>query len=221
MKRKWQIFLSIVLYIIILAYALGFDIWKLVDIRLVLLVLLGTVMLSLPFYEKGLGWSEFTYIFGRKAVEAGIIQTFLLLFSCFQNIIEYEALLSDIAMCFRPLLYGFILLLLLTERGRQNIAEQQIVLEKESNEKHDNDTVKNTNIHEQKDELSSTQKSFENYGLTKREREIVCLIQAGKSNGDIASELFISETTVKKHVSNIFEKTGVKKREELICWEKL
>lgn len=213
MKRKWQIFLSIVLYIIILAYALGFDICKLIDIRLVLLVLLGTVLLALPFYEKGLEWSEFTYIFGRKAVEAGIIQTFLLLFSCFQNIREYEALLSDIAMCFRPLLYGFILLLLLTEKSGQTVTEQHIVLE-ESNEK-------TAGLHEQKEESVNTQKSFENYGLTKREIEIVKLIQSGKSNGDIASELFISETTVKKHVSNIFEKTGVKKREELICWEKL
>lgn len=214
MKRKWQIFLSIVLYIIILAYALGFDIRKLVDIRLVLLVLLGTVLLALPFYEKELGWTEFTYIFGRKAVEAGIIQTFLLLFSCFQNIREYEALLSDIAMCFRPLLYGFILLLLLTERSRQTITEQLIVSEEEINEKA-------ADLHEQKDKLVNTQKSFENYKLTKREKEIVKLIQSGKSNSDIASELFISETTVKKHVSNIFEKTGVKKREELICWEKL
>lgn len=213
MKRKWQIFLSIVLYIIILAYALGFDICKLIDIRLVLLVLLGTVLLSLPFYEKGLEWAEFTYIFGRKAVEAGIIQTFLLLFSCFQNIREYEALLSDIAMCFRPLLYGFILLLLLTEKSGQTVTEQRIVSE-ESNEK-------TAGLHEQKEESVNTQKSFENYGLTKREIEIVKLIQSGKSNGDIASELFISETTVKKHVSNIFEKTGVKKREELICWEKL
>ncbi|MDE7479015.1 MAG: helix-turn-helix transcriptional regulator [Lachnospiraceae bacterium] len=54
------------------------------------------------------------------------------------------------------------------------------------------------------------------HGLTKRETEITQLIIQGKSNAEIAGELFISETTVKKHVSNIFEKTGVGRREELI-----
>ena len=59
-------------------------------------------------------------------------------------------------------------------------------------------------------------KRFQPYGLTKRELEIAGLIAEGKTNGDIASVLYISETTVKKHVSNIFEKTGVARREELV-----
>ncbi len=54
------------------------------------------------------------------------------------------------------------------------------------------------------------------YALTRRETEITQLIIQGKSNAMIAGELFISETTVKKHVSNIFDKTGVSRREELI-----
>ncbi|RAZ24636.1 hypothetical protein DK853_50395, partial [Klebsiella oxytoca] len=47
------------------------------------------------------------------------------------------------------------------------------------------------------------------YRLTRRETEITQLILQGKTNAEIAEELFISETTVKKHVSNIFEKTGI------------
>lgn len=52
------------------------------------------------------------------------------------------------------------------------------------------------------------------YGLTKRELELGFLILSGYSNQRIAEELFISETTVKKHVTHIYEKTGVQSRKE-------
>lgn len=60
--------------------------------------------------------------------------------------------------------------------------------------------------------------SYEHFleiGLTKREAEIAILISKGLSNREIAEEFVISEATVKKHVSNIFEKTGIEKREQL------
>lgn len=57
--------------------------------------------------------------------------------------------------------------------------------------------------------------AFQRLGLTKRETEIATLISLGYSNREIAEELIISETTVKKHVSNIFEKTGIERRDEL------
>ncbi|HHW71877.1 MAG TPA: response regulator transcription factor [Firmicutes bacterium] len=44
--------------------------------------------------------------------------------------------------------------------------------------------------------------------LTPREREVLRLIAQGMSNGEIASALFISEHTVKNHVSNIYRKLG-------------
>lgn len=54
------------------------------------------------------------------------------------------------------------------------------------------------------------------YGLTKRELEILKTIYDGKSNTQIAEELFISESTVKAHVYNTFKKMGVKNRAEAI-----
>ena len=48
--------------------------------------------------------------------------------------------------------------------------------------------------------------------LTERETEVLRLLAEGKSNRGIAAELFISETTVKTHVSNIFQKLGVPSR---------
>jgi DNA-binding NarL/FixJ family response regulator len=55
----------------------------------------------------------------------------------------------------------------------------------------------------------------ERYGLTPREHEIVLAIVAALSNREIADRLGISEKTVKHHLTNIFEKTGVSSRFEL------
>jgi DNA-binding NarL/FixJ family response regulator len=48
--------------------------------------------------------------------------------------------------------------------------------------------------------------------LTKREDEILQMLVTGKSNADIAEELFVGPATVKTHVSNILMKLGVKDR---------
>jgi two-component system nitrate/nitrite response regulator NarL len=53
------------------------------------------------------------------------------------------------------------------------------------------------------------------YGLTPRELEVVTCIVEGCSNKDIAKQYGISEETVKRHLSNIFDKTGVSTRLEL------
>jgi len=50
--------------------------------------------------------------------------------------------------------------------------------------------------------------------LTPREMEILALIAEGKSNKEIAAELFISVNTVKVHISNIFQKIEVSSRTE-------
>ncbi len=52
--------------------------------------------------------------------------------------------------------------------------------------------------------------------LSLREREIAALIKQGMSNKVIASTLFISENTVKIHVSNILKKMGVRKRTAIL-----
>ena len=54
----------------------------------------------------------------------------------------------------------------------------------------------------------------ENTTLTSRETEILALLAEGKSNKEIAAELFISINTVKVHVSNIFQKIEVSSRTE-------
>jgi ligand-binding sensor domain-containing protein/DNA-binding CsgD family transcriptional regulator len=53
-------------------------------------------------------------------------------------------------------------------------------------------------------------------GLTAREQEILRLVLQGSGNKDIANKLFISPSTVRNHISNIYQKLGVNNRLELI-----
>ncbi len=56
--------------------------------------------------------------------------------------------------------------------------------------------------------------AIEAYGLTDRELEVLDLVAAGRSNPQIAAELFISPKTASVHVSNIISKLGVSSRGE-------
>jgi DNA-binding NarL/FixJ family response regulator len=49
-------------------------------------------------------------------------------------------------------------------------------------------------------------------GLTAREADVLRLVAAGKTNREIAGELFISERTVARHMQNMFVKLGVSTR---------
>jgi DNA-binding CsgD family transcriptional regulator len=54
--------------------------------------------------------------------------------------------------------------------------------------------------------------------LSEREAQVLRLLASGKTNRHIAEELFISEKTVARHVSNIFDKLGVSSRSAATAW---
>ncbi|KWX76547.1 hypothetical protein AML91_10065 [Paenibacillus jilunlii] len=57
----------------------------------------------------------------------------------------------------------------------------------------------------------------EEWGISPREEEVLELIILGKTNKEIASALFISEHTVKNHLSRIFNKMNVTDRSQIIA----
>jgi DNA-binding CsgD family transcriptional regulator len=55
------------------------------------------------------------------------------------------------------------------------------------------------------------------YGLTGREQDVTRLILQGNSTTEIAQELTVSAHTVQQHLKNIFDKTGVRSRRDLVA----
>ena len=57
---------------------------------------------------------------------------------------------------------------------------------------------------------------IESLGLTEREMEVLHHIAEGCSNVEIGEKLFVSENTIKTHVSNLFVKLDVKRRTQAV-----
>lgn len=54
------------------------------------------------------------------------------------------------------------------------------------------------------------------YDLTRREEEILALLLQGRTRSEIARELFVSGDTVKTHIRNLYRKTGVAGKDQLV-----
>ena len=60
------------------------------------------------------------------------------------------------------------------------------------------------------------QKAALRYGLSERETQIVSMITSGMTNDDVCNALIIAPNTLKKHLQNIYAKTGIHSRSRLI-----
>ena len=54
------------------------------------------------------------------------------------------------------------------------------------------------------------------YGLTNREREVLCLVARGYSRPAICKELFLAESTVRSHIKHVYAKLNVHSKDEAI-----
>lgn len=55
-------------------------------------------------------------------------------------------------------------------------------------------------------------------GLSNRETEVAALVSKGLRNKEVANKLFVTEKTVKFHLTNIYKKLKINSRSKLILW---
>lgn len=212
--RKIKRIIAVFAYLFMVALALRLNWMELINVRQFVLVVVGGIILYLPSVEwkEGQKKNSLDYcLFARNTLYASYIVTFLLLFFMLRggagNSVgladsdgawNAEALMKNIALSLRPLLYGICIWIALGGEEKKDKGE---------NEQQDSPK-----------KVWTAQECYERFlelGLTRREAEVAMQIGKGLSNKEIAVELNISETTVKKHIANIFEKLDVKKREEI------
>lgn len=68
-----------------------------------------------------------------------------------------------------------------------------------------------------KEFVTLAENKAKDYGLSNREMEVLQLLSEGKTNKELAKALWISEQTVKTHVSHIFGKLGTSDRTETVA----
>lgn len=196
----------------------GFDIALVIDIKEIFMVIIGTLMLTMPHFKKNrflkntVSWN---------GLMAGYLTTFVKVMNCLYNMNDFKYLMKDLALCFRPVLYGLIIYLIFKSQKEENQTDSEeqehlkidenVVTEKNAQQEEKVIAAEKTSI----DKTLSKELIFRDMGLTKRESQIAVLVVSELTNAEIGEELFIAENTVKKHISNIFEKLGIDNREQM------
>lgn len=192
---------AVLCYLWLIAYLTGSP-QMILDVRGLLAVALGLALLSLPQLvdrksrkAKGAA-AEFWNVIASNGMMSGYLTTVLFLTIHLMGAEGVESIPMLLGENLRPLLYGLCIYTVFHVKETP-AAEKPALPEKREP---DNDALY---LH------------FQQLGLTNRETELAILAYRGYSNREIAEMCYISEATVKKHMTHIFEKLGVDGREEL------
>lgn len=177
-------------YLLLIAIFTGFHIEELFNLKELFLVTAGCILLTLPYKKEGKTKRELLEIGGNNAMNSAYLVMLVQLLSKASKLPSDETLMREIFLGCRPLLYGFVILVLFKQPEEKKKAGET-------------------------EEKKSRDEQCRELGLTARETEIVKLVLAGLTNREIGESLYIAESTVKKHLSNIFEKLSVENREQL------
>lgn len=212
MKKVTKKLTAVIVYLFLLYYLIGKDVIQIFDLKLISMFLLGCIVLCLPYLEKKINLWEIKLIFSKNAIMAGYLQAFILLFvSLQQKELAQDERLSRLALDLRPVFYGFVCYIVCREEEKSDekrSKRKSMIIEAQREE-----TVLQSEG--KTDEVQAASDKLDLSTLTKRERQIAELVKRGLSNREIGEELYISETTVKKHISHIFEKLGIESRKDL------
>lgn len=188
MKSTATKLFALLLYIVILSLFEGWKMQIFFDVKLIIYFILGISILALFQNKK--------YNIQELFLPVGILYSCLLLFSQCGSGDSTDISYTNIILSFRPLFYaGFLSYALHTDK-------------EPAREATDSET-------QSADCDSRLYFKLKEQGLTEREIEITRLAEKKLSNYAIAEELYITEATVKKHLSHIYEKLNVRNRKQL------
>lgn len=197
MTKQFQQLLGVGLFIILTVIIMGIDQNRLIDGRSLAAVILGTVILTLSQLSKSVNLRKVIISARWNAFFSGILITLLLFLASIKAPRNQE---GGYMVALIPLIYGSVLYLIFDWLLERNLK----VLEDDKSE-----SETEINIQRATEILSSQ-------GFSPREVHVALKIIENCSNKSIASQLFISEATVKKHIQNMFRKCGAQDRAAFI-----
>lgn len=97
----------------------------------------------------------------------------------------------------------------------QGISSESVIIQSETSQTVSNEQIANIRYFEQ-NQIDVIFANWDDiHSLSQREKEVLRLIMQNKKRKDIADELFVTESTIKKHTSSIFKKLNINNRSEL------
>lgn len=190
MTKSVQKLLGIGLFLILTVVIMGFDQKRLIDGRSFGAVVIGTTILTASQINKQKTLSQIILFARWNAFFSGLLVTLLTLLSMITDAGTRD---DTYLAAYLPVIYGSVLYLIFDW-----ISERQI-------EAVDPPAQTVLSIQEATEMLTL-------HGLSPREIHVALKITENCTNKAIASQLFISEATVKKHIQNMFRKCGAEDR---------
>lgn len=197
MKRRILFASGLLGYIILLFLLLQFDPAKMLQPMQLAAVVSGMAMFTLFQLRKGTAWIKALSLAKWNAFTAGLLVSLLKLLSLFASgAADLRLLLTGIV----PLIYGSIIYVVMDiilvftagESGKDDSPERDVFC------------------------ASVAIPIFMAHGFSGRECHVALKLLEGRANKEIASQLYISESTVKKHIQNMFKKCGAADRQGFI-----
>ncbi len=207
MKKRLLCMLGLLAYIALLALLLRFDLGRMVQPMPLVSVLAGMAILTLSQYKKGMTWLKLLLHARWNAFVAGLLTSLLGLLSL---LADGGAGMEALAERLIPLVYGSLFGLML----------DLVLMPRESGKAGGAPAPAPQDLFA----AETAQPVFANRGFSIRECHVALKLLEGRTNKEIAAQLYISEATVKKHIQNMFRKCGATDRQDFaamyIRWAK-
>ncbi len=196
---SWYFKLALALaFCLVIAVMMGPNIVRVFDMPTIAFLVFGIAILTLIRYRKDMSRNVLLDIVKKNCIITGFLGFVIGFLMALTTTKSIEELPAGIAISFLMVPYSALFYWLTDLYKTRSVQSGEIAADSRLN------TSELTDI-------------LGGYGLSEREKAIAESLMAGMSNKEIANVHFISENTVKKHISSIFKKAGVKSRYELLC----